>query len=338
MALLRAPALQPGDTIGIVSPSWFGGEAFIPRARRGIATLERLGFRVRVGEHAFNTMGHVCDSAMNRVADIHAMFADADVHAILATIGGDHSCHLLPHLDWDLIGANPKVFIGFSDITVLNVAIHAMTGLVTFNGPTLLTDWAEYPEMPAFSREQALRAITRPEPMGDLAPAPWWTDEFLDWTTGADTTRARERTASDGWTWLRSGAVTGPLIGGCLESLQHLRGTPFWPDFTGAILFLETSELRPSPEDVDGMLMDYENMGILDQIAGLVFARPYGYSDADRQRLHAVIAERTAAFGFPVLVDTDTGHLTPLQSLPIGVGAVLDSTQNRFAITEPAVH
>ena len=337
MALLRAPALQPGDTIGIVSPSWFGGEPFVPRARRGIATLERLGFRVRVGEYAFNTTGHVSDTALNRVADLHAMFADPDVRAILATIGGDHSCHLLPHLDWDLIRANPKVFMGFSDITVLNVAIHAMTGLVTFNGPTLLTDWAEYPEMPEFSREQALRTVTRPESMGDLAPSPWWTDEFLDWSTGADTTRERERTASDGWLWLREGHASGPLLGGCLESLQHLRGTRFWPDFSGAILFLETSELRPTPEDVDGILMDYENMGVLGQIAGMVFARPYGYSDDDRKRLHEVLVERTSAFGFPVLADTDTGHLTPLQTLPIGVNALLDSARNRFAITAPAV-
>ena len=116
------PALKSGDTIGIVSPSWFGGEAFVPRARRGIDTLESLGFRVTVGRHAFHTAGHVSDTARNRVDDLHAMFADPDVQAILATIGGDHACHLLPLIDWDLIRANPKVFMGFSDITAFNRA------------------------------------------------------------------------------------------------------------------------------------------------------------------------------------------------------------------------
>jgi len=154
---ILAPALKPGDTIGIVSPSWFGGEAFLPRAQRGITQLQRLGFRVRVAEHAFNHHGHVSDSAENRVADLHAMFADPEVAAILATIGGDHSCHLLPLIDWNLIRSNPKIFMGFSDMTVLNVAIWSQTGLVTFNGPALLTDWAEFPEMPAFSSENALR-------------------------------------------------------------------------------------------------------------------------------------------------------------------------------------
>jgi len=331
------PALQPGDTVGIVSPSWFGGEAYRPRARRGIAQLERLGYRVRVAGHAFNHHGHVSDTAEHRVADLHAMFADPHVRAIIATIGGDHSCHLLPLIDWELIREHPKIFMGFSDITVLNVAIWWQTGLVTFNGPALLTDWAEFPEMPAFSRENAFRAIGSPEPMGDLAPAAWWTEEFLDWSTGEDTTRPRRRQPGKGWRWLREGAAQGPLIGGCLESLQHLRGTPWWPDLTGALLFLETSEERPSPEDVDGILMDYENMGVLDRIAGLVVARPYGYTDRDKDRLHEVIIDRTARFGFPVLAETDTGHTTPLQTLPIGCQAEIDSAANRFAVVEAAV-
>jgi muramoyltetrapeptide carboxypeptidase LdcA involved in peptidoglycan recycling len=337
MDIQRAPALRPGDTIGIVSPSWSGGEAFVPRARRGIATLKRLGYRVKVAPHAINNAGHVSDTARNRADDLHAMFADPEVKAILATIGGDHSCHLLPLIDWDLIRRNPKVFMGFSDITVLNLAIWSQTGLITFNGPCLLTDWAEFPEMPAFSRTQALNAISRTEPMGDLSPAPWWTEEFLDWSTGADISRPRLRESSTGWTWLREGRAERPLLGGCLESLQHLRCTRYWPDFTGAILFLETSEERPTPEDVDGMLMDYENMGVFDVIHGLVFARPYGCAVDDVARLHDVIRERTEPCGFPVITDTDTGHTTPLQTLPIGCAALLDSSANRFAITESAV-
>ncbi len=336
-ATILAPAVKPGDTIGVVSPSWFGGEALLPRARRGIAQLERLGFRVRIADHAFNNRGHVSDTAENRAADLHSMFADPETAAILATIGGDHSCHLLPLIDWTLIREHPKVFMGFSDMTVLNVAIWSQTGLVTFNGPGLLTDWAEFPEMPAFARESALRAIGVAAPMGDLAPSAWWTEERLDWSTGEDVTRPRRREPSTGWRWLRNGTAQGPLVGGCLESLQHLRGTPWWPDWTGAILFLETSEERPSPDDVDGMLMDYENMGVLDRITGLVVARPYGYSDEDRTRLYDVIVERTARFGFPVLADTDTGHTTPLQTLPIGCHALLDSACNRFAIIEAAV-
>ncbi len=143
----KAPRLQPGDTVGIVSPSWGGGARYPHRIERGAAHLRSLGFRVKIAPHALNSIGYVSDTPENRAADIHAMFLDPEVTAIIASIGGDHSCHLLPLLDFDLIAAHPKIFMGYSDITVLNVAISAQTGLVTFNGPALMTDFAEYPAM-----------------------------------------------------------------------------------------------------------------------------------------------------------------------------------------------
>ncbi len=265
------------------------------------------------------------------------MFLAPEVKAIVCTIGGYHACHLLPLIDWDLVRANPTIFIGFSDITVLNVAIWTMTGLTTFNGPSLLTDWAEFPEMPEFTRDAAMRAISTANPIGDVSASSTWTDEFLDWSTGEDLTRARTSRLATGWRWLRRGSATGPLIGGCLESLQHLRGTRYWPDLTGAIILLETSEGKPSPMDVDALLMDLENMGVFARISGIVLARPYGYGEAEKDRLFEVVIERTEAFGFPILADVDCGHTTPMLTLPIGCAAMLDADENRFAITESAV-
>jgi muramoyltetrapeptide carboxypeptidase len=337
MNLIKPLALEPGQTIGIVSPSWFGGQKYERRAIRGIAQLERLGYRVRVGQHAFENDGWVSASVDKRVADIHGMFDDPDVRAILATIGGDHSCHLLPHLDWALIRQNPKIFMGFSDITVLNNAIHRETGIVTFNGPALMTDWAEYPMMPDYSRDSAIGLITRTLPYGRVSPASSWTEEFLDWETGEDETRPRNLIASSGWQWLREGIAKGPLVGGCLESLQHLRGTRWWPDLEGTILILETSEERPSPARVDALLMDLENMGELNKIAGLIVARPYGYSDADRVLLHRVILDRTSKWSIPVLADVDAGHTSPILTLPIGCMVRLDSRIEGFELLEAAV-
>lgn len=334
---MKPVRLRGGDTIGVVSPSWYGGDAFAHRITRGVNHLESLGFRVKIAPHALNSAGFVSDTPQHRADDLHAMFADPQVRAIIATIGGDHSCHLLPLLDWDLIRANPRILLGFSDITVLNVAIWTMTGLTTFNGPTLMTDWAEYPHMPEYSETYALRAITSPEPVGLIEPSPWWTDEFLNWETKADLTRPRQQHPSSGWTWLRGATAEGTLIGGCLESLQHLRGTRYWPSWHGAILFLEMSEERPSPEKVDGILMDYENMGVLAQISGLLMARPFGYSDEERARLHEVILARTAPFAFPIIADMDFGHTTPIFTLPIGCHARIDGDAHQFAVTEAAV-
>ena len=127
------------------------------------------------------------------------------------------------------------------------------------------------------------------------------------------------------------------MVGGCIESLQHLRGRPFWPDFEGAILFLETSEGKPSPARVDGMLMDYENMGVFAKLSGLLFGRPMKYSDAEKAELRRVIAERTAAYAFPVVSDMDFGHTAPQFVLPIGCRARIDTKNESFEILEAAV-
>ncbi len=265
------------------------------------------------------------------------MFADPSIAAVICTIGGDHSCHLLPLIDWDLITRNPKIFLGFSDITVLNNAILSQTGLTTFNGPALLTDWAEFPAMPEISKRSALDVLTEPRPFGDLPMSDEWTDEFLDWRTGADPPRRRTHQLAEGWRWLRPGFAEGRLVGGCLESLQHLRGTPYWPDCKGAILFLETSELSPSAATLDGILMDYENMGVLGQIAGLLVGRPYGMTAEQKESMWKVVSERTQRFGIPVVGNLDIGHTTPLLTLPLGCMARIDSDTGRVSIIDSAV-
>jgi len=180
--------------------------------------LKSLGFKVRIAPHALNQRGFISDTPQNRAHDIHSLFADSEVKAIVAAIGGDHSCHLLPLLDFDLVRENPTAFMGFSDITVLNVAIWKATGLVTFNGPALLTDFAEYPRMFEYTERYMLKALCEAKPMGVIEPSTWWTEEFLDWAQKADLKRPRARHHSAGWTWLREGAGEGVLIGGCLVS------------------------------------------------------------------------------------------------------------------------
>jgi muramoyltetrapeptide carboxypeptidase LdcA involved in peptidoglycan recycling len=336
-AVIRPPRLRPGDTIGIISPSWGGPAVFPHRVEQGLRALQSLGFNVKMAPHASNQHGFVSGTAQNRAADIHEMFADPGVRMILASIGGNHSNHLLPHLDFNLIRQNPKIFMGFSDVTVLNLAIWHTTGLVTFNGPALMTDFGEYPAMLSYTREQFLRMVGSTSPLGVLPASTEWTEEFLDWGQKKDLQRPRQLQPSPPWVWLRPGAAQGPLVGGCLESLDHLKGTRFWPDLQGAILFLETSEEKPSPETVDSMLMDFENMGVFDCITGMLFGRPYGYTAIEKQQFHEVILERTQAYNFPILAEMDFGHTSPQLTLPIGIPARLDSTGQTFSILEPAV-
>jgi muramoyltetrapeptide carboxypeptidase LdcA involved in peptidoglycan recycling len=332
---VRPPRLLEGDTVGVISPSWGGGAAYPHRVERGVRYLESLGFRVRLALHAMNSVGYVSDTPENRAADIHDMFRDPEVKAVFVTIGGDHSCHLLPLLDWDLIRSQPNIFVGWSDAHVLSVAVWKTTGLVTFNGPALMTEIADYPGMPEYSERHMLRVLCVPEPLGVVEPSDWWTEEFLDWGEKADLVRSRQ--GSDGWTWLKGGVAEGVLAGGCLETMQHLRGTPYWPVWEGTILFLETSEEKPEPERVDGILMDYENMGVFERIRGLLFGRPMCYEPEEREQLREVILERTAGYDFPVVADMDFGHTSPMLTLPVGCRALVDANRERFEIVEPAV-
>jgi muramoyltetrapeptide carboxypeptidase LdcA involved in peptidoglycan recycling len=334
---MKPPPLQHGDTIGVVSPSWGAAGAFPHRVEQAISFIQSLGFRVKLAPHALNQRRHVSDTPECRASDIHEMFADPEVKAIVAAVGGAHSCHLLPLMNFDLISRNPKIFMGFSDITVLNIAIWHKTGLVTFNGPALLTDFGEYPRMFPYTEKHFLKCVASTHPIGEVDASTEWTEEFLDWTEKKDRERPRRLESSGGWTWLKEGRTEGRLIGGCLESLQHLRGTEYWPDWNDAIFFFETSEAKPSPERVDAILMDYENMGVLERLQGLLVGRPMYYSPAEKERLRQVILGRTAKYPFPVVTDMDFGHTAPQFTLPIGCRACIDAAEQTFRILEPAV-
>lgn len=334
---IKPPAVRHGDTIGIVSPSWFGGAPYVPRAMHGIRYLEGLGFEVRVAPHAFNNWGHVSDTARNRAADINRLFADPSVSAILCTIGGSHSAELLPYLDYETVIQNPKIFMGFSDITTLNVALYAATGLCTINGPYLLSDWAEFPTMPAISNDWIMRLMTSTEAPGAIPYPTQWTSEFLDWTTGEDRSRKRRYQPNTSWRVLRHGTGEGRLIGGCIESLQPLRGTRFWPDMSGGILFIETAGDLKTPEATDELLMGFENMGTFDLIHGLLVAKPYDFTPDDERRFEDFLLERTHKWSFPVVSNMDFSHYTPMIGMPIGVRASISTAPLQIRIDEPVV-
>ncbi|MCA9833983.1 MAG: LD-carboxypeptidase [Thermomicrobiales bacterium] len=331
---LKYPALKPEGCFGIVSPSWFGGETFIPRAMHGIRYMESLGYSVKIAPHAFKNRGHVSDTAINRAADINTMFADPDVNAIMCTIGGTHSIDVIPYLDFDLIRANPKPFIGYSDITSLNVAIHAMTGLCTINGPYLLSDWAEFPQMPEISQDWMLKLLTSSDAPGEVPYPDEWTREFLDWETGEDRTRRRHHERNTGRNILNAGQSEGTLIGGCLECLNLLWGTRYWPNLDGAILFIETAGDLKSAYATDELMGGLELTGALDRIAGLLFAKPYDFPEENWGILERLLRERLDRYDFPVITNMDFGHYSPTIAMPLGVQARIDTEMVAVTLLE----
>jgi muramoyltetrapeptide carboxypeptidase len=320
--------------VAVVSPSYGAVGAWPHRLERARAYLESLGLTVKVMPNAARNEGWVSAPPEARADDLHAAFADPEVGVVLCSIGGNHSNQVLPHLDFDLIASHPKVFQGYSDMSVLHWAILGRAGLGTFYGPALIPEMGEFPAPLPYTDRWLRAAWFREEPLR-YEPAETWTEEFLDWDTRADV-RARQAKPSPGWRTIRAGRAEGPVLGGCLETVcWHLFGSAYWLDPAGAILLLETSEEAPSPAHVDGYLTDLELAGVFDACAGLVVGRPMGYADGDVETLWEVVEARTAASGIPVLAGFDCGHTDPMATVPLGVPARLDAEARTFEVLLP---
>jgi muramoyltetrapeptide carboxypeptidase len=339
MQLTRPKPLQQGDTVGLISNSSPMAGLVPHRLHAARTALENMGFHVRTAPNAEVVTDYTAGTPQQRADDVHALFEDPAVTAIISCIGGNHTNHLLPLLDYELIANNPKVVTGYSDTTVLHLALVSQAGLQTFYGPAAITQFAEYPEPLPYTLEHFKRAVMQADPIGTIEPSDEWTDEILDWFQQEDQTRPRTMHENEGYQWLREGSAEGPLMGGCIGSLMHLLGTPYWPDMSGALLFLDTPESEAdfrAGEDVatiDAQLTDLYLSGVLKQISGLIVGRPFGYTQEQTQDLKALLLERTQEFAFPILFNVNIGHADPIATIPYGATARMDSSTNTFAVT-----
>jgi muramoyltetrapeptide carboxypeptidase LdcA involved in peptidoglycan recycling len=320
--------VKAGDTVAVVSPSWGAVGHWPHRTERGRAYLESLGLKVKLMPNAARNDGWTSASPEERASDLHEAFSDDSVAVVLAGIGGNHSNQLLPLLDFALIASHPKIWQGYSDMTVLHWAFLKHSNLATFYGPALTIGLAEFPEVLPHTDRWLRAAWFHSEPLR-FDPADEWTEEILDFDKQLDLRRSRALSHSSGWRVLREGEARGPIIGGCLETIcWHLKGSDTWIDPEGCIFFLEMSEEAPSPAHVDAYLTDLEQLGVFDACTGLLFARPMGYSDEDTETLWRVVADRTASAGIPVLANIECGHTDPMITLPLGVPAHLSADES----------
>jgi muramoyltetrapeptide carboxypeptidase len=334
--LTKPRRVEAGQTVAVVSPAFGAVGQWPHRAERGTAYLNSLGLEVCTMPNAARSEGWASAPPEARVADLHDAFADEDVAVVLAGIGGNHSNQLLPLLDFELIGSHPKIFQGYSDITVLHWALAKHASLATFYGPALVPELGEFPQVLPHTDDYLRAAWLGGEPI-TYDPSDVWTDESLDWDGKLDLTRARELRKSEGWITIREGSARGPLFGGCLESIcWHLKGSSAWVDPEGAILLLETSEETPSPAEVDAYLTDLEQLGVFGSAVALLVARPYGYTPEMTKVLWDVIASRTEASGIPVLANIEAGHADPMVTLPFGVEAEVDAGRKLLRLLETA--
>lgn len=340
--MIKARTLKEGDTIGIVSPASPMAAKVRHRTERGIKMLEEMGFKVKVGKNALNVSDHTAGTPEERAQDLNDLFIDDSVKGIISFIGGFHSNQVLEHLDFDAIRNHPKIFMGYSDITVLHLAIHSKAGLVTFYGPAVLTQFAENPRILPYTEEYFRKAVMSGLSIGKVSPSREWTDEVLNWFEKKDLERPRQMKENPGFEWLRKGRGEGEILGGCITSILHLRGTFYWPDFSGKIFFWELSEssgdfAKGEPVSrIDAYLTDLQLSGVFDNLKGMIIGRPFGYSREDMEKLKEIILRRTEQYNFPILFGVDIGHTDPIMTIPLGVKTSIDSNENKFEILESA--
>jgi muramoyltetrapeptide carboxypeptidase len=315
-AARKPPRLRPGDTVGLIEPAGFTHDSFDLDAVK--ATIVAMGLVPKVAPHVASRYGYLAGADRDRAADVDAMFADPNIRAIFAIRGGWGCARILPFLNFANIRAHPKLLVGFSDITALHMAIAARGNFATIHGPVAASAW------------------------GKLS---WDSFRTLAFDGGTPTYKipagSEDRLAQRGGLvrTFRPGKASGRLLGGNLTVLSALAGTPYLPDFTGAILFIE--DTNEAEYRIDRMLTQLSLAGILPRVAGVVFGQctecvgdgpSYGGFT-----LSEVLQQHLAPLGVPAFQGALFGHVPNQYSLPVGIPAEIDADAGTIRILEPAV-
>lgn len=294
---MRKPAaLRPGARLAVISPASAARE---DRVHAGMMQLEALGYNPVLMPHALSKGPlYYAGSLEDRLEDLHAAFVDPSIDGILCTRGGWGSAELLPHLDAELIGNNPKVFVGYSDLTSLHTWLENEADLVSFYAPMVAADFAREGGVEATSWRHAFEGDTY-------------------WSLGVES----------GLRVLRPGIAEGTLHGGCLSIFAESLGTPYAPRVRAGVLFLE--DIGTKPYQWDRMLLHLRYAGVLETVNGIVFGNMRQcVSPEEDTFLEGALLHALADFAGPIAIGMQSGHVdTPNITLPLGVSARLDCTE-----------
>lgn len=313
MRVIKPKKIKSGGVIGVISPA--SSPADLSKVEKGVKYLEGLGYRVEVGKNVGKSEGYLAGSDDERVEDLHSMFANKNVNAVFCVRGGYGSARLLDKLDFNLIKKNPKIFVGYSDITSLQMAILKKTGLVTFAGPMVAVDFAR-DKFPEFTEEIFWEMLTVSKKIGKLS-----------------------NPQDERFYTLNKGRGEGPIIGGNLAVFMALLGTGYHPSFKDSILLLE--DIGESPYRIDRMLNQLKLGKVFEQVNGIILGRFVDCYDSDEKSstfsLNEVMVQYLSNLKIPVFYNFKHGHIAENITIPFGVNTKLNTSRCFIEITESAV-
>lgn len=314
-SIIKPKRLSKGDTVGVIAPSSSLSDGEFNRA---LKNLEELGFKVKLGKAVRQRKGFLAGTDKERLTDFHWAFADKEIDAVWCLRGGYGSTRFLPEVDFSLIRKNPKIFIGYSDITALHLAIFQNCGLVTFHGPVGASVFSEY------TRKHAVDVLMKPS-------SPYKV-EISDENLAVESNLYKTEV-------ITAGKCRGKLVGGNLSLLASLAGTPFaLHNLKNKILFIE--DVNEQPYRIDRMLTQLKQSVDLSQLSGIalgVFEDCNPRNPDFSQSLLEVFQDRLGNLGIPVIYGLSFGHIRHQFTLPLGIEAEMDTSSATLTFLETGV-
>lgn len=313
MKVIKPKKLKKGDLIGVISPASSPNE--LERIERGVKYLEGLGYKVEVGKNVGKVHGYLAGTDEERLEDLHSMFSNKDVKAIFNVRGGYGSGRLLDKINYGLIKRNPKIFVGYSDITALQMAFLKKTGLVTFAGPMVAVDFSSDNVNP-FTEENFWKIITSSKKIGKI-----------------------NNPNNEKFYTLTKGRADGNLLGGNLALLISLMGTVYQPNFNNSILLLE--DIGEDPYRIDRMFYQLKYAKVFSKIKGIILGRFVDCYIKDKEQssltLNDVISDYLQGLKIPVIYNVKHGHIKENLTIPWGLKTKINTSRCFIEITESAV-
>lgn len=325
------PKLKIGDNIGIFSPSSPITCSCPKRFERAKKYLQDKGFKIiegnLTGKHDFYRSGNI----QERAEELNELIRNPKVRCIMSTIGGMNSNSILPYIDYESFKKDPKIIIGYSDVTAILLAIYAQTGISTYYGPALVASFGELPPFVDYTYKY-FKEITMDDTKTPhvLDMPKYWTDEYINWETQD---RSKEK-HENSWITVYDGVARGRIIGGNLNTMEGIWGSKYMPEIKeGDILFIEDSLKNIATIERSFSLLKLN--GVFDKVSGIILGKHELFDDLNTgKKPYEVLLEVLGDKKLPFIADFDCCHTHPMFTLPIGATIELNATEKKVSIIE----